>query len=189
MEQRLTFLHLTGERSADGHILARYICSCGNETIVGRSRVANGYTRSCGCLSVESKPGLKHGMRGSRAYSTWSSMLTRCRNANNKDYPRWGGRGIGVCHEWLSFEQFLADMGDRPDGCTIDRIDADGDYKPENCRWATPKQQARNRRDLVIVETNDGAMPLVDYAAKLGITKGAAHLRLKRGTLEGINYD
>lgn len=189
MEQRLTFLRLTGERSADGHVLARYACLCGNEAVVIRSRVKNGYTRSCGCLIGEAKPGLKHGGHGSKTYSTWSSMLDRCRNTSSKDYPRWGGRGISVCSEWLNFEQFLKDMGERPDGHTIDRIDANGDYRPGNCRWATPKQQARNRRDLVIVKTEDGAIPLVDYAAKLGISKGAAHLRHKRRTLEGVNYD
>lgn len=184
MEQRLTFLALTGGRSADGHLMGSYLCSCGKTATVQCSRVTNGYTRSCGCLTQEN--GRTHGERNSRTYSSWSSMRDRCLNTNSKDYPRWGGRGITVCDRWNDFSNFIADMGERPEGTTLDRIDGSKGYSPDNCRWATPKQQARNRRDLVMVTTEDGVIPLVDHAAKLGISKGAAHLRLKRGTLQGV---
>lgn len=189
MEQRLSFVRLTGERSADGHVMALYDCACGNQTIVARSRVKNGYTRSCGCLSTDTKPNLKHGQHGTPTYSTWRAMLARCTDEQNKDYPRWGGRGIKVTERWLQFEQFFADMGARPEGHTLDRIDGEKGYEPHNCRWATPKQQARNRRDLVIVNTANGPVPLVEHASSLGITKGCAHLRLKRKKLEGVIYD
>lgn len=187
LEQRLNFIELIDERSPDGHRLARFMCDCGTEVTASRSRVVNGYTRSCGCLQRETKPGLKHGHRASRTYSSWQSMLDRCRNSKSKDYARWGGRGIAVCDRWTAFENFLSDMGERPMGTTLDRYpNPDGNYEPGNCRWATPKQQARNRRDLVKVKTAAGEIPLVEHAAALGISKGAAHLRLKRGTLEGI---
>lgn len=184
LEQRLTLVCLTGEKSPDGHLLGRYQCACGNECVIIQSRVVNGYTRSCGCLA--SGNNRRHGQRGSRTYSSWSAMRDRCLNPASKDFPRWGGRGITVCDRWDDFEAFLTDMGERPAGMTIDRIDGERGYEPGNCRWATPLEQARNRRDLVVVKTANGEIPLVDYAATLGITKGAAHLRLKRGTLEGV---
>lgn len=187
-EQRLTFLQNTGGKSADGHILAEYQCECGNKTVVRRSRVKNGYTRSCGCLALENKPGFRHGGRRTPEYASWSSMRDRCLNTNSKDYPRWGGRGIAICERWNDFSNFLEDMGDRPVGMTLDRIESDGDYEPSNCRWATPREQARNRKDLTIVKTPQGTMPLVDYADILGISKGAAHLRLSRGRLEGVSH-
>lgn len=115
----------------------------------------------------------------------WTAMRQRCLNPKSKDYPRWGGRGVRVCERWNNFENFVADMGDRPAGTSLDRINPDGDYTPENCRWATPKEQARNRRDIVRVRTERGIEYLVDYGKRLGLTKGAAHLRLKRGKLEG----
>lgn len=188
MEQRLTFLGMTGERSSDGHLLARYRCACGAETIVRRSRVRNGYTRSCGCLAEEARrtSGVKHGRRHTPEYRSWQAMMTRCRNPNSKDFPRWGGVGVTVCQQWESFEQFFADMGERPAGTTLDRIDANKGYEPGNCRWATPREQARNRRDVTVVATTTGEMKLPDYADQLGITRGAAHQRLKRGTLEGV---
>ena len=186
MDQRLSFLGLTGQRSADGHLLAEYRCSCGNIVVVRRSRVKNGYTRSCGCLSADTKPGLRHGMRNSPTYRSWSAMRTRCLNPNSKDYPRWGGAGVSVCERWASFEEFLADMGERPAGTTLDRIDPSQGYSAANCRWATPKEQARNRRDVVQVETANGTELLPDVAERMGLTRGAALMRLTRGKLEGV---
>jgi hypothetical protein len=127
-----------------------------------------------------------HGMRYTPTYSSWSSAKDRATNPNGKDFYRYGAVGIGMAERWLKFENFLDDMGEKPDGMSIDRIDPSKGYEPGNCRWATPLQQARNRKDLTVVKTVTGVIALVDYAKQLGITKGAAHLRLKRGTLEGV---
>ncbi len=191
IEQRLRMIEDRVGKSADGHILARYVCKCGREHITARSRVRNGYARSCGCLGPESssKRATTHGMHNSPEYRSWGAMITRCRNTNSKDYPRYGGAGIAVCDEWAaSFEAFLAHVGPRPAGMTLDRIDGSRGYEPGNVRWATLVMQARNKKSTVVVRTPHGVMYLVDYAKRLGITRGAAHLRLKRGKLEGASY-
>ena len=116
-------------------------------------------------------------------------MKTRCLNENSKDYQRYGGVGISVCDEWASsFEDFLSHVGPRPAGTTLDRIDGSRGYEPGNVRWASISVQARNKKSATIVHTPYGVMHLVDYAKRIGITNGAAHLRLKRGTLEGVSY-
>lgn len=91
-----------------------------------------------------------------------------------------------MAERWLTFENFLQDMGEKPAGMSIDRIDPTKGYEPGNCRWATPLEQVRNRKDLVVVSIGNEIIALVDYAKRIGITKGAAHLRLKRGKLEGV---
>lgn len=85
-----------------------------------------------------------HGMSFTPTYGSWETMIRRCNNKNDGSYPRYGGRGIAVCERWLKFDNFLFDMGERPEGMTLDRIDSNGHYEPGNCRWATPKQQQRN---------------------------------------------
>lgn len=136
-------------------------CDCGNETVVIGENLKNGATHSCGCLRNEwmSVFGVHNKTHGQAAYDSgnrthvyqiWVHMHDRCRNPKNKSYRYYGGRGIAVCDEWKSFEQFYKDMGDRPEGKSIDRIDNNKGYCKENCRWADKFQQSQNRRNVKI---------------------------------------
>lgn len=128
-------------------------CDCGTEKRINRFNVLRGTTRSCGCLLHESQVQhgrtntLKHGMWQTKAFYRWSSMLARCCNPTHRAYNNYGGRGITVCERWReSFAHFYADMGDAPTGLTLDRVDNDKGYSPENCRWSDWRTQLRNRR-------------------------------------------
>jgi hypothetical protein len=122
-------------------------CKCGKITQVIGQNLMRGFTASCG--SFECKHGSHGHCRGgveSTEYNTWRSMFKRCRDKNHPNYKNYGGRGIKICKRWQKFESFIADMGKKPDGCVIDRINFNGDYEPNNCRWATHVQSAANRR-------------------------------------------
>lgn len=130
-------------------------CSCGNVTTTSLASVLSGHTKSCGCLRSEMVKHrfTKHGMYDAQVYSCWEGVVQRCTNVNHKNYPHYGGRGIKVCDRWRnSFENFYADMGDMPPDMTLDRIDNDGNYEPGNCRWATSKEQGRNKRSNRLIE-------------------------------------
>lgn len=163
------------------------ICDCGNEKTIIASNLIRNLTGSCGCLHKEltSKSRTKHGMRNTAEYNTWARMKARCENINSKDYPRWGGRGIGVCKRWSSFENFLKDMGERPSNKhSLDRIDNNKNYHPSNCRWADAKTQANNRRrrgNLILVKYQGIVKPLIDWADALGINYSTLQWRYKQG--------
>jgi hypothetical protein len=127
------------------------LCECGVERSVEVHALRRGQSRSCGCLHrdiVRSHTiNQTHGRSKDPIYAVWRMMLSRCNNPNSANWQHYGGRGITVCERWRSFENFIADMGEKPAGLSIDRIDNEGNYEPSNCRWATPKQQTANRRE------------------------------------------
>jgi hypothetical protein len=158
-------------------------CKCGKETLVDAQNLLSGNTQSCGCGVIDAivqNPGrnLQHGGYGTPTYKSWQRMRARCRDLAN---PRYGGRGIRVDPRWDAFENFLADMGDRPPGMDIDRIDNDGPYAPGNCRWATPKENCNNRSSNRHLDFDGRSLTISQWADELGISQTALNLRLLAG--------
>lgn len=137
------------EKRSGGHIVWQCICDCGKIVYIRSDSLRSGSTKSCECLLKEmaAERSTTHGMHGTPIYYIWQSMLQRCENPNYREFKYWGGRGIKVCERWHKFENFYEDVGDPPEGESIDRWpDNDGDYEFRNFRWATPKEQSANRR-------------------------------------------
>lgn len=120
-------------------------------------------------------------MAGTKINGIWRTMIQRCSNKNAFNYKHYGGRGIIVCREWMIFENFYRDMGDIPEKMTIDRIDNNGNYTPENCRWATRKKQANNTRRNYFITYNNKTQTVAEWARELDINYSTLHKRIRRG--------
>lgn len=162
-------------------------CDCGAKVVRGLEQVRAGMTRSCGCLRKETTAArsVTHGhsrdYRHSPELRAWQHAKGRCFCPTDAKYPIYGGRGITMCAEWANdFSAFYRDMGPRPEGTTLDRIDVNGNYAPGNCRWATSSQQARTRTDNVIVEHEGKRMVLKDFAAAIGVNYKSLHGLMRR---------
>lgn len=181
---RLTVLSLDSKRTPNRGRRYLCLCDCGKKTIVASSNLTKGHTKSCGCYRLEiiKKSLITHGQsRRNREYKIWQSMIDRCTNVNCKAYKNYGGRGITVCDRWLnSFVNYISDMGKRTNpNHTLDRIDNNGHYEPGNCRWATRKEQSRNRRNNHWIEYNGIRMIFSDWAEYFGITLSSFSWKLK----------
>lgn len=157
-------------------------CDCGNRTSPFANNVRRGLTTSCGCLHI--KAITKHGLTNHPLRKIWKGMIARCTIKTARGYSSYGGRGITICERWLeSFDAFASDMGNRPTPKhTIDRINNEGGYEPENCRWATPSAQAWNRRDTKIFVIHGISETLGGWAGIAGVTRASiASWMRKRG--------
>lgn len=153
-------------------------CDCG-KTIEKRRNDLILASKNNGCRCSSPVPRVN----GKRipAYKIWSSMKERCHNPNNKHYNDYGGRGIKVCDRWLKFENFLADMGDRPNGLSLDRIDNDMGYSKDNCRWATMMEQGGNKRNNVLLSYNDKTQTVSEWSRELGLAISTIMKRIELG--------
>lgn len=167
-------------------------CRCGGEKIIDGANLRNGDTQSCGCIKKERlvSQNTKHNQTFSPTHTTWRGMLERCRYKNNKRYDRYGGRGISVCKEWYDFNNFIRDMGERPEGKTLDRIDLNGNYCKENCRWATLIEQANNRTNNHNLTYKGMTKTLKQLADIIGMDRHTIKNKLNQGWVidEIINH-
>lgn len=167
----------------NSHVIWECLCDCGNSHNVSTTHLRKGVIKSCGCRLFRRKHGHATQNNHSKTYKAWASVISRCENPNNKAYCNYGGRGIKVCDRWKkSFENFLADMGESPStNHSIDRINVNGDYEPENCRWIPIAEQSRNQRRNVFLTYQGQTMLLVDWVEKTGIDQSTISHRLKKG--------
>lgn len=182
---RLVALSLIERDLAENNHLWLFRCDCGTEKAARIKNVRSGNTTSCGCAFSEmvAARNATHGLsrHHSREYRTWKDMRARCSNPNDSDFASYGGRGIRVCERWGDFAAFYADMGDRPTGATLDRIDVNGHYEPGNCRWATATEQANNKRGNRWITMNGETRTLQQWCDAYGIDHSKAGYRLRRG--------
>jgi hypothetical protein len=170
----LTVLHETARRGR----YKRYWqcrCDCGNVLAVAQSSLCESRQTACGCQKTS------HNHTGTRVYKIWDGMKQRCGNPNDPMYPRYGGRGVTICERWLDFSNFLADMGEPPSSRhSIDRIDNNAGYFPANCRWATSKEQARNRHGNLLLTFKEQTRTLSEWGELTGIPPSQLSKRIKR---------
>lgn len=181
---RLTAIHRVPIKPGRAYWLLS--CECGGSITTVYDSLRAGFTKSCGCLKIESirNRSLKHGhsinRKESRTLKSYNHAKSRCLNPNDPKFRIYGGRGIKMCSDWLNgFENFLRDMGECPPSMTLDRVDPHGHYEPRNCRWASVRQQARTRTDNVLVEYEGQTMILKDFANLMGVNYKALHARVK----------
>lgn len=169
------------------------LCDCGKITSVASHQLVSGNTKSCGCIRYETK-NQTHGMRHTRIYEIWCGIKKRCYNKNDKNYPKYGGRGISVCEEWKNdfsiFFSWAISHGYK-DNLTIDRINNNGNYEPNNCRWITHAEQQRNRTNNIFIEKDGIKKTLSEWALEMNINPKVAYQRYKRNidTQKNIDFD
>lgn len=181
---RLTVLEFVPNEKRKSYWLCQ--CDCGKRVVVGLAELKTGDTVSCGCKKIEQAGlnGVKHRLTGHRIYTIWRDMKSRCYNVNDRCYKSYGGRGIMICEEWKnsvkSFYEWSINNGYN-DELTIDRIDTDGDYEPNNCRWISNLEQQRNKRNTVFVEYNGTPLNISKAAELVGIKKETLRRRYHKG--------
>jgi len=177
-DNRLTPVEFSHRTKSGSYWL--FNCSCGNNPVIRISSYKRGDSRSCGCLRDELST--MHGYRKkgklNPTYSTWRAIKTRCNNPNYIDSHLYLSRNITVCDRWLKFENFLADMGDKPEGTSIDRIDNEKGYYKENCRWATPSMQSDNRRCVKKISFNNQEKTVLQWSKEIGIKRSTLYRRI-----------
>lgn len=157
-------------------------CDCGKETIVMKDNLRNGNTRSCGCIKTENPPRKTHGESKTKLHFVWNTMKARCKTKSVRNYNNYGGRGISVCKEWedyINFRNWSINNG-YEDGLTIERIDVNGNYCPQNCTWATRKEQARNKRNNLLHEIDGVTKPLIEWCEILNKNYEKARHRVQK---------
>lgn len=185
-------IDITGQRFGNYRVICRAAnltgnamwlcyCVCGTFKFVRSYHLRHGNVVGCGCSKGE-----LHGLSHTREYNVWSGIISRCYDAHIKGYPNYGGRGITVCDSWRnSFTAFLTDMGKIPSGhrISIERRNNNGNYEPSNCRWATPRDQSRNRRNNIIIEFGGVRKTRKEWADQIGIGQHSLERRLKSWSL------
>lgn len=179
---RLTVIK-RGERNRHRQLRWECKCDCGNTCTPLGMCLRRGQTQSCGCLHQEAiaRVNYKHGMTRTPIYAIWRSMMQRCYDSNSHAYDRYGGRGIVVADAWHDFQNFYRDMGDKPKGKSLERLDNSGPYSPENVVWADSRQQANNRRSNVVLEFQGRKQTMQQWSDEMGLKIQTVWARLNRG--------
>lgn len=184
--QKFNHLTVLSRNGVQGKGQAAWLCrcDCGNEATIRGDQIRSGHTKSCGCqrMVIVKAAITTHGRARTRVHTIWIQMRGRCQNPNNSAFSYYGGRGIQVCERWESFENFLSDMGEPPTtGHSIDRIDANSNYSPQNCRWSTDTEQSWNKRSTRFVDIGGIIKPMAVWIKEFGIGHGTVYKRMAKG--------